>query len=52
MSNPLFGEDSASDGEIDFGTNKEYAKHYNKYRQKELLKKCKSERNAARIRPT
>lgn len=52
MSKPLFGEDSASDAEVDFGTNKEYAKHYNKYRQKELLKKRKCKRNAVRIRPT
>lgn len=44
MSKLLFEENSASDEEVDFGTNKEYAKHYNKYRQKELLKKCKCER--------
>lgn len=41
MSKPLFEEESVSDGDCDFGTNKEYAKQYNKYRQKELLKKCK-----------
>lgn len=41
MSKPLFDDDSASDDEFELGTNKEYAKHYNKYRQKELLKKCK-----------
>lgn len=36
----LFDEDS-DDGEVNFGTNKDYAKSYNKLRQKELLKKCK-----------
>lgn len=39
--NKLF-EDDQSDEEINFKTNKDYAKSYNKYRQKELLKKCKS----------
>ena len=42
MSKPnLFDEDSESDGEIRLGTNKEYAKSYDKIRQKELLKKRK-----------
>lgn len=36
----LFGEDG-SDEETAFTTNKDFAKSYNKYRQKELLKKCK-----------
>lgn len=42
MSKALFDDDNVSaDEEIDFKTNKDYAKSYNKYRQKELLKKCK-----------
>lgn len=41
MSNRLFDEDE-SDEETTFKTNKDYAKSYNKYRQKELLKKRKS----------
>lgn len=41
MSKPLFAEDSDSGGELELGTNKEYAKSYNTFRQKELLKKCK-----------
>lgn len=37
----LFAEESGdSDGEVQLGTNKEYAKSYNTFRQKELLKKC------------
>lgn len=40
----LFDNDSDSDGNgsgSGFNTNKEYAKSYNKFRSKELLKKCK-----------
>lgn len=40
MSKALF-DDDVSEEEIDFKTNKDFAKNYNKYRQKELLKKCK-----------
>lgn len=41
MSKALFDADSGeSDSEIQLGTNKEYAKTYNTFRQKELLKKC------------
>lgn len=40
MSKLLFDEEG-SDEEAGFKTNKDYAKSYNKYRQKELLKKCK-----------
>ncbi|XP_055313340.1 protein KRI1 homolog [Sitodiplosis mosellana] len=40
MSKALF-DDDLSEEEIDFKTNKDYAKTYNKYRQKELLKKLK-----------
>lgn len=40
MSNRLFDDDQ-SDEEATFNTNKDYAKSYNKFRQKELLKKCK-----------
>lgn len=39
MSKALFEEDSDSGGELQLGTNKEYAKSYNTFRQKELLKK-------------
>lgn len=42
MSKALFDDDvSEEEEEVDFKTNKDYAKTYNKYRQKELLKKCK-----------
>lgn len=42
MSKALFDDnDDVSEEEIDFKTNKDYAKSYNKYRQKELLKKRK-----------
>lgn len=41
MSKPLFIEESDSDNDIGLGTNKDYAKSYNKLRQKELLKKRK-----------
>lgn len=41
--NKLFDDDQ-SDEEINFKTNKDYAKSYNKYRQKELLKKRKSQK--------
>lgn len=41
MSKPLFVENSDSEGEAQFETNKDYAKSYNKFRQKELLQKCK-----------
>lgn len=38
----LFNNDSDSDNdEIGFGTNKDYAKNYNKFRSKELMKKRK-----------
>lgn len=38
----LFNNDSDSDnGEPSFGTNKDYAKNYNKFRSKELIKKRK-----------
>lgn len=40
MSKALF-EDDVSDDEIGFKTNKDYAKSYNTFRQKELLKKRK-----------
>lgn len=41
-SNKLFNDDDEiSDEDIGFKTNKDYAKSYNKYRQKELLKKRK-----------
>lgn len=39
--NDLFDDDGGSDEDIGFSTNKDYAKSYNKFRQKELLKKCK-----------
>lgn len=41
MSKPLFDADSDSGEEVQLGTNKEYAKSYNTFRQKELLKKRK-----------
>ena len=41
MSKLLFDDDAGSDEETGFKTNKDFAKSYNKYRQKELLKKCK-----------
>lgn len=41
MSKNLFDEDDGSDDGTGFQTNKDFAKSYNKYRQKELLKKCK-----------
>lgn len=41
MSNRLFDDDDQSDEETTFKTNKDYAKTYNTYRQKELLKKRK-----------
>lgn len=42
MNKQLFDNDSGSgDDEVKLGTNKEYAKSYNTFRQKELLKKCK-----------
>lgn len=42
MSSKLFDNESDSEGnESAFNTNKEYAKSYNKFRSKELLKKCK-----------
>lgn len=41
MSKALFDDDSDSGGELQLGTNKEYAKSYNTFRQKELLKKRK-----------
>lgn len=41
-SNKLFDDEEVSEEEIGFKTNKDYAKSYNKFRQKELLKKCKS----------
>lgn len=43
MSKALFDDDVSEEEEeeVDFKTNKDYAKTYNKYRQKELLKKCK-----------
>lgn len=42
MNKNLFDDDGGgSDEEIGFNTNKDYAKSYNKFRQKELLKKCK-----------
>lgn len=40
MSKLLFDNDSDDDN-TGFQTNKEYAKSYNKFRQKELMKKCK-----------
>lgn len=43
MSKKLFeNSDSESDNEklTEFKTNEQYAKVYNKFRQKELLKKC------------
>lgn len=40
MSN-LFGGNSSDEDDAGFKTNKDYAKSYNKYRQKELLKHCK-----------
>lgn len=40
MSKRLFDDDQ-SDDDTDFKTNKDYAKSYNKFRQKELLKKRK-----------
>lgn len=45
MSKNLFDEDGGSDEDIGFNTNKDYAKSYNTFRQKELLKKCKCSRN-------
>lgn len=43
MSTKLFDDGSSAEevDDVDFKTNKEYAKSYNKYRQKELLKHCK-----------
>lgn len=42
MSKNLFDDDGGgSDDDIGFNTNKDYAKSYNTFRQKELLKKCK-----------
>lgn len=41
MNKNLFDENGGSDEDIGFNTNKDYAKSYNKFRQKELLKKCK-----------
>lgn len=42
MSQKLFENDSESDTEnVQLTTNKDYAKSYNKFRSKELLKKCK-----------
>lgn len=40
MSKLLF-DGNSSDDELELQTNKEYAKSYNKFRQKELLKNCK-----------
>lgn len=40
MNTNLF-DDDGSDEDVSFHTNKDYAKSYNKFRQKELLKKCK-----------
>lgn len=48
MSNKLFNGSDESDAEdLTLGTNKEYAKSYNKFRQKELLKKCKFTKQTA-----
>lgn len=41
MSNKNLFEDESSGDEVNFKTNKDFAKNYNKYRQKELLKQCK-----------
>lgn len=41
MKKALFNDDDSSGEEIEVKTNKDYAKSYNTFRQKELLKKCK-----------
>lgn len=42
MSKNLFEGSDENDGEdLQISTNKEYAKSYNSFRKKELLKKCK-----------
>lgn len=42
MNRKLFeGSDESDEEDLQISTNKEYAKSYNSFRKKELLKKCK-----------